>query len=48
MSGQTVMELEHVFVQEIFPTSFGIHKCDRRGCEYHPESGWNAGTCAVQ
>ena len=30
MSGQTVMELEHVFVQEIFPTSFGIHKCDRR------------------
>ena len=24
------MELEHVFVQEIFPTSFGIHKCDRR------------------
>ena len=30
MSDQTVMELEHVFVQEIFPTSFGIYACDQR------------------
>ena len=48
MSDQTVMELEHVFVQEIFPTSFGIYACDQRKRNIPVKNYFNLGFFAQE
>ena len=48
MSGQTVMQLKNIWVQEIFPPSFGIHKCDQRKRNIPVKNYFNLGFFAQE